>query len=98
MAKLTWTMTTAAGAVSYDGPEISEASIQRVESFLWSAYPQVDVDEDGVETPKPRNPANEGQAFKDWAEGQWFGVEDSIMRTEGDEVSKTARNGVGPLS
>ncbi len=96
-AKLTWTIESTAGTVAQDGPIISDVNMTRFVDWLWYAYPQVDVDQDGVETPKPRTPANEAQAFRDWAARQWNITSVTVRRWEGDNLAQTAREGVGDI-
>jgi len=93
MAKLTWTITIAAGSVTQDGPDISEANMTRFRDWLWAWFPQVNPDGSS----KPRNAANEAQAFRDWAGGQWQAAKQDVLNWEREAAAQAARDGVGDI-
>ena len=97
MAKLTWTIETIDGTVAQDGPTLAEDHMERFIDWLWIHYPQVDIDGEGVETPKPRNTANESQAFRDWADVQYEGTKANVLRHEKDVAAKAGRDGVADI-
>lgn len=94
MAKLTWTITTTAGTVARDGPEISEANMQRFRDWLWLKFPQ--LDEEG--NPLARTPANEAQAFRDWADVQWQVTKRNVLDHERQVAAQAAQDGVEDIT
>ena len=91
MAKLTWTIETAAGTVSKDGPVIADEDMDRFLDWIWVAYPQFEID--GV-TPKPRNSANDAAAFRDWADFQWAFNKERVLNHEQNAAAQIARDAI----
>ena len=92
MAKLSWTIEAASGTVTEDSPTLSDANMDRFLDWIWYAYPQ--MDEADPPAPLPRNPANEAQAFRDWANAQWQGTKANVLRWEKTEAAQSASDGV----
>ena len=97
MAKLIWAIESAAGTVAKDGPVISDTNMDRFIDWIWYAYPQIDNSDPDNPVPKPRTPANEAQAFRDWADSQWLGTKANVIRWEKLEAAQAASDGVPDL-
>lgn len=95
MARLSWTVTTTAGTVTHNGPEISEANMTRFRDWLWANFP-LPMNPDG--TAKTRNAANEAQAFREWADRQWQATKADVVNWDGGKAAEVARNAVGDLT
>ncbi len=90
MAKLTWTITVTAGVIAQDGPEISEANMQRFRDWLWVKFPQLDAEGN----PLARTAAREAQAFRDWADVQWAVTKANVLAHEKHVAEQAARDAV----
>lgn len=90
MAKLTFTLTTAAGTVTQDSPKLTDQQMARFTDWLWTAYPQINPDG----TTKTKNAANQAQAFRDWSQALWRGTKASVANAERDAAANAARNAV----
>ena len=94
MAKLTWTIETSTGTVSHDSPVTSDANMARFIDFLWTNWPQMEVDSDGIETPVSRTPAAEVQCFRDWADLQWLNTKQEVLEFERMVAKQAAAEGI----
>lgn len=94
MAKLTWQITTSVGTVTQDGPDLSDAQMQRFLDWLWYAYPQLDVDGN----PLNRTNANQAQAFRDWADTAYQGTKANVLRWEKQEAAQAAAEAVTDIA
>lgn len=90
MAKLSFTLTSAAGNVTYDGPTITDSQMTRFLDFVWDTYPQVNPDG----TRKARSTANLAAAYRDWAAGVWAGTKANVRSYDTAKAEQTARAGI----
>jgi hypothetical protein len=97
MANLTWGLRSTPGDVDKDGPTISDANMVRFIDWMWYAYPQIDNTDPENPVPKPRTPANEADAFRDWATAQWQGTKANVLRWERLEAAQEAAGDVPPI-
>jgi hypothetical protein len=97
MVNFTLEYTTDAGTISHDSKIYSEANGQRFVDWIWVAYPQIDYSDPENPVPKPRTPANEADAFRDWATAQWQGTKANVLRWERLEAAQEAAGDVPPI-
>jgi hypothetical protein len=94
MAKLIWSIETVQGNVTKDSPILTDPNMQRFLDWIWYAYPQFLPD--GV-TPKPRNNANEADAFREWAAFDWQFVKERVLDYERSAAAQAARDSIAGI-
>ena len=93
MPELNMNFVATAGTVS--ATKTFNASIeQRYLDWLWYAYPQLEAD---GETPKPRTPANEAQAWRDWFNKTITGTWNNVKRWEQREAAQAASDAIADM-
>ena len=99
MAKITWTIETAAGTVEESGSNVSEANMDRFIEWAWNIFPQFDAVEDPetfqmVPTPAARTPANEARAVRAWAQKEWEYVKSNVITWEFATAEQAAKKAI----
>jgi len=93
MANISISVTTSAGTVTYDSPNLSDAAMDRLINFCLYAYPQ--EDEDG--NPLPVTNAVKAAAIRDWGAGIFNGTKDNVLNFERNEAAQAAREAVAGI-
>lgn len=75
MAKLSFSITSAIGTVTFDSPTLTDAQMLKFLDYIWATFPQLNVDG----TPKPRTNANLADAYRAWAATIWAGTKDAVL-------------------
>lgn len=82
MANFRFTFIASAGTVNFNAPEITVPQETLFVDWLWAQYAPVDQNENSPTFGQvlPRNVANEGQAFRNYATKLWAGTRANVIR------------------
>ncbi len=93
---ITWKVETSAGVVE-ETKALGDVQMLRFIDWVFYAYPQIDYTDPENPVPKPRTPATEGAAVKDWMAANWLGTKANVETWEKREAAQAAVDEVPPL-
>lgn len=86
MANLRFSFLATAGTVTVNAPDINPTQEALFVDWLWAMYAPVDTDPESptFNEPLERTPANEVQAYRNYARGLWLGTRNNVIRWKQD--------------
>lgn len=90
MSKITWTVETPDGTVSWEKEVIDEAKFAYFLDWAWGRFTPADENGD----PLPRLPVNEAKAVRSWAANEWNTLKRTVLKDRREVAARNAKDAV----